>query len=224
MHTSYILLLINVYTLHADLTSYTDLSDVAKDFIPANPAELRGIHSSIDSATDCAILCNEDPQCRTFVSDPPFCRLYEGSSSTGSITNSPSANSIVGAINYDNINLASAYNQSCDHCYPDRYLVCRNNICQCPLNTFWDGQSKCLNTLYVNSPSTCQSDDWCRPDMNLTCQCGTCQCSLQTYWNNITCAPQLLSGAACNTSGQCRNDLSLTCSQTNKICTGMLVI
>jgi hypothetical protein len=109
MHTSYILLLINIYTFYANLTSYTDFSYIAKYFIPANPAELRGIHSSIDSVTDCAILCNEDSRCRTLLSDPPLYRLYEGFSNSGSISSPSSANSIVGAINYDYINLASAY-------------------------------------------------------------------------------------------------------------------
>jgi hypothetical protein len=218
------ILLTNIYVLYADLTSYTNLYNVASDFIPANPAELRGIHSSIYVMIDCALLCHEDPQCRTFVFDSPFCRLYEDSASTGSIINSSSISSIVGAINYDNINLASAYNQSCDHCYPDRYLVCTDNRCQCPSNTFWDGQSKCLNQLYMYSTLTCQSDNWCRQDLNLTCQCGTCRCPFQNFWNNITCVPQFLSGASCNTSDQCRNDLNLTCSRTSKICSRMLII
>ncbi len=210
--------------MYADFTSYINLNGQGTDFIPANPVEFLGTHSSILSNFDCARLCHLDPQCRTFVIDSPSCRLYETTSTTGSTIVSSSTSSIVGAINYNNINLSSKYNQSCDHCYFDRYLVCRDNICQCPLDTFWDGQSKCLNQLFVNSILSCQNDDWCRQDMNLTCHYGKCQCPIQKFWSNETCIPQLLSGSPCNTSNQCRNDLNLTCSRINKTCTGMFII
>jgi hypothetical protein len=219
-----IFLLINIQILYANMVSYVNIHGVVIDFIPAESVEFMGTHSSTFSVLDCAMLCHEDPQCRTFVFDSPYCRLYESVLKIGSIVASPSNSSMVGGINYDNIGLSSAYNQSCDHCYPDRYLVCRDNTCQCPLSTFWDGQSKCLNQLFVNSITACESDAWCRQDMNLTCQCGKCQCPVQAFWNNETCVPQFLARTPCNTSNQCRNDLNLTCSRTNKTCIRKLII
>ncbi|CAF1126702.1 unnamed protein product [Adineta steineri] len=199
MYTNYILFLINIHILYADDTSVTHLYGSGTDSIPATPIELRGIYSSIASTFRCDLLCHQDPQCRTFVFDLPICKLYEGSSNTGLIVNSSSTGRIVGRIIYHNINLSSTYNQSCNHCYSDRYLVCRNNTCQCPLSTFWDNKSKCINQLFVDSKSPCQNDNWCRQDMNLTCQCGKYQCPVTTYWINKTCAPQLFAGASCNT-------------------------
>ena len=145
---SFLLIIINISYLSTDFASEVRLHPVGTDFIPANLIELRGIRLSISSPVSCARLCHEDPQCRTFVFDFPSCRLYESSLTTGSIIESSSINSIVGSINYDNINLSSVYNKSCDYCYADRYLVCRNNKCQCPMNSFWDDQSKCLNELF----------------------------------------------------------------------------
>ena len=223
-YTSCVLFLIDIHILYADLTSYINLHGVGIDFIPANSVELRGIYSSTFSTLKCSLLCHQDPQCRTFVFDSPSCRLYETSFNIGSIVVSLSNESVVGEINYDKISLAYRYNQSCDHCYPDRYLVCRNNTCQCPLNTFWDDESKCLNQLFVDSVLACKNDNWCRQDMNLTCQYGKCQCPVQAVWNNKTCFPRLLAGASCNTSNQCRNDLGLTCSRTSKTCTRMFIL
>ncbi|CAF0782762.1 unnamed protein product [Adineta steineri] len=224
MYTNYILFLINIHILYANDASLTHLYGSGTDFIPANPIELRGIYSPVASTYRCLLLCHQDPQCRTFVFDLSICQLYEGSSNTGLIINSFSTSRIVGELIYDNINLALTYNQSCNHCYPDRYLVCRNNTCQCPINTYWDDKSKCVNQLFVDSTLACQYDNWCRQDMNLTCHYGKCQCPVTTYWSNKTCAPQLLAGAPCNTSDQCRNDLSLVCSRINMTCISMSIV
>ncbi|CAF0953811.1 unnamed protein product [Adineta steineri] len=224
MYTNYILFLINIHILYADDTPVTHLYGSGTDFTSANPIELRGIYSSVASTFRCDLLCHQDPQCCTFVFDLPICQLYEGSSNTGLIVNSSSTSRIVDEIIYHNINLSSTYNQSCNHCYSDRYLVCRNNTCQCLLNTYWDGKSKCNNQLFVDSKLSCQNDNWCRQDMNLTCQCGKCQCPVTTYWINKTCAPQLFAGASCNTGNQCRNDLNLVCSRISKICILMPIV
>ncbi|CAF3920909.1 unnamed protein product [Adineta steineri] len=224
IYTSSIFLLIHIHVLYGDLTSYIDFASYGTDFIPANKIELRGTHLSVASAFDCALLCHQDPQCRTFVFDLSICQLYEGSSNTGSIIVTNSSSRMVGAINYSKINVAAAYNQSCNHCYPDRYLVCRNNTCQCPLDTFYDNEGNCMNQLFVDSTLSCENDNWCEQDMNLTCQCGKCQCPVGTFWMNKTCVPQFYAGKYCNTSDQCRNDLNLVCSRKNKTCIPMTIV
>ncbi|CAF1154031.1 unnamed protein product [Adineta ricciae] len=149
------------------MSSYIDFHPDGTDFIPANSAEIRGNHSSVVSAFSCVLLCHQDPQCRTFVFDSSICQLYEGSSDTGLIVTSPSTNRLVGSINYDLVQLANTYNKSCDHCFPDRYLVYRNITCQCPLNSFYNGQGKCLNELYPDSSMICEDDKWCRQTMRI---------------------------------------------------------
>ena len=188
------------------------------DFIPANPRQLLGVQSSISTNFGCSLLCHQNPQCRTFVFDPPTCRLYDGAQSTGQVLSSPSSSMAVGEILYDNVDSSASYNQSCDHCYPDRYLVCRNNQCLCPPNTYWNGHGQCVNQQFVDPSSTCVSNDWCRADMNLTCICNQCQCPPRTFWYNQMCVPQYGAGAACNSSNQCRNDLYMVCSRINKTC------
>jgi hypothetical protein len=207
--------------LHSQKSSLIDFHGTGTDFRPANPRELLGIHSSVQSKVDCSFLCNQDPQCRTLVFDSSICYLYEGSGDTGHVFTATSSSSIVGELIYDDINLTSAYNQSCDHCYLDRYLVCKNDLCQCPPDTFWNGQDKCINQQYVEPALTCNSDEWCRQDMNLTCIYNKCQCPPRTFWGNQTCIPQFFQGTPCNTSDQCRNDLHMVCSRINKTCIGM---
>lgn len=219
-----IFLLIHIPILLADVISYIDLYTQGVDFIPANAIELLSTYSSVQSTFKCALLCHENSQCRTFVFDDPNCKLYTGASNTGSIITIASNTSVVGGIDYSRINVASAYNQSCDHCFPDRYLVCRNNTCQCPLGTFYDNQGHCRNQLYVDLIMACESDDWCNQDMNLTCQCGKCQCPVGKFWKNKTCVAQFTAGIYCNTSDQCRNDLNLVCSRKNKTCIRMYII
>lgn len=220
LFTSTVFLFVTYSFVCGDLTSIVKFQDLGTDFIPANQIEFRGAYLSVLSKFQCAVLCHEDPQCRTIVFDFPSCRLYEGSLEKGSVIPSLSANSVVGNIDYDNIDLSSRYNQSCNYCYPDRYLVCRNNTCQCPLNTFWNGQDKCVNQLYVNSVIACQNNGWCREDLNLTCSFLACECPMHTFWNDQTCEDQFLAGIPCNTTDQCRNDLNLTCSHSNKTCQG----
>lgn len=203
--------------LNSDMTSSISFYDIGTDFIPLNSDELLGIHSSILTKFSCALLCHEDPQCRTFVFDPPTCRLYEGERETGQVIFT-SNSAMIGEILYDDIDLSSSYNQTCDHCYPDRYLVCKNDRCQCPLNTFWNGQDKCLNQQYINSAMTCNDDEWCRQDLNLTCFCNKCQCPAQTFWSDQRCVPQYTQGIPCNSSDQCRSDLQLVCSRINQTC------
>lgn len=174
--TIWIISAMNICVCQGDMSSYIDLHRDGADFIPASSVEILGNHSSVASTFPCALLCHQDPQCRTFVFDSSICQLYEGSSDTGLVSNSYSVNRLVGSINYDAVRLANTYNKSCEHCFPDRYLVCRNNTFQCPLHSFYNGQGKCLNELYPDSSLVCEDDKWCRQSMNQTCQCGKCQC------------------------------------------------
>lgn len=212
------LVLVHSRVSSADWISQTRVRSAGTNFIPANPVELLGTDSSVSSTFQCARQCHTNVNCRTFVFDRPQCRLYETLSSIGSIVASPSATSVVGTIDYSNLNLTAMYNQSYAACFANRYLVYRNGRCQCPLGTYWDGQGQCLNQLFPDSSLVCNGDDWCRQDMNLSCLCGKCRCPMQTFWSNKSCIPQLFEGSPCNTSDQCRNDLNLTCSRTNKTC------
>ena len=208
----------NIDLSKSDLTSSIEFRSGNNDFTPLNSCELIDIHSSIQSESDCAFLCHRHPQCRTFVFNTFTCRLYEGPIKSGKMISTSSVNSIVGEINYNNINLSSRYNKSCDYCSPDRYLICKNNRCQCPSNTYWNEKNQCINQQYVNSILTCKENNWCREDLNLKCLCQKCQCPWKTFWNNQTCFPQFLQGQTCSNSDQCRHDLQLVCSRTNKTC------
>lgn len=207
--------------LDADMLSVIDFHSEGTGFIPVNPRQLISTISSAGSKETCAYLCHQNPSCRTFVSDTSTCQLYEGTITTGQVVPAVSTMSLVGGISYDNIDLSSSFNRSCDHCYPDRYLVCQAGRCQCPSGTFWNGKGQCINEQFVGSTVSCEKDIWCRQDMNLSCVCGKCQCPLRTFWKNDSCVPQFLHGVSCNSSDQCRTDLQLVCSRINKTCSGM---
>lgn len=103
--------------------------------------------------------CNLNIQCRTFDFDESTlaCRLFEGAFETGSVINN-SLTSRVGFLRYFPHHY-HAYNQSCSMCLNDRYLICKNQSCTCPMNSFWNG-TICENQRYENQ--SCVNDDWCR--------------------------------------------------------------
>ena len=173
VYKHYSFLLIIIPLISGNLISTIQFLNTGTDFIPINPIELISVSTDVLSMANCAQLCNQNLLCRTIVFDPPSCRLYESYLDTGSVIASSSSKSVVGAVDYNNVNLSPAFNQSCDHCYLDRYLVCQNSTCQCPLHTYWDGQNTCLNQLFQNW--SCEADNWCREDLNLSCICGKCQ-------------------------------------------------
>jgi hypothetical protein len=210
------LLLSSIDVLNSGMVSDIYFYQQGTDFAPLSWLALLGTFSSISTELSCSLLCHQDPRCRTFVFNPPTCRLYEADFTTGQLISASSSSSIVGEILYDNIDLSSSYNQTCDHCYPDRYLVCQNNRCLCPSGTYWNGINKCLYQQYLNA--RCDNDEWCRQDINMTCIYNKCQCPLQTFWYNQTCIPQFAAGTPCNTSNQCRNDQQMVCSRINKTC------
>ena len=62
--------------------------------------------------------------------------------------------------------LYAADNRTCDHCVVNRYLKCRQQTCQRPQNTFWNG-STCQNQMYGSS-SCNQNNNCCLASLNLT--------------------------------------------------------
>ena len=158
------------------------LASFGTTFEPQNQIELLGTFSNIPSLIRCSMKCNQDRQCRTFDYDQSscICRLFEGELSTGTvITNSALPSSRVGAIRYNISQTAQSYlsyNKTCNQCKSgkNRYLQCLNNTCQCPYNTYWNGQM-CLNQLY-NGSNCSYGLPSCREDLNLTCwnQTKTC--------------------------------------------------
>ena len=161
--------------------SSIELTTFGTVFQPRNPIEWLGISTNVHSMVECAMQCNQNRQCRTFDYDQSslVCRLFEGEFSTGTVlNNSTLSSSRVGSIVYDTTDTLqsySAYNQNCDKCGNgiNRYLQCINNSCQCPPNTYWNGQM-CLNQLY--NRSICNYPLDCRQDLNLTCSNRTKTC------------------------------------------------
>ncbi|CAF4222114.1 unnamed protein product, partial [Adineta steineri] len=112
---------------------------------------------------------------------------YTGSLDTGIIVKCSSLTSRVGGLYYY-LSLYDVYNQICDpHVLPsNRYLICVNNVWQCPTNTFWNG-SMCLNQVYYGD--SCTMNEACRHDIGLQCSsdCQKCLCNSTASWNNISC-------------------------------------
>ena len=160
--------------------SLIDLMPYGTAFQPHNQIELLAVFSNISSFIMCSLQCNHDRRCRTLDYDESshICRLFEGELSTGTVTsNSTLSSSRVGAIRYDTAHTTQyylSYNETCDQCSINRYLQCRNNSCQCPDNTYWNGQM-CLNQLY-NGSNCSYSSSSCREDLNLTCSSRTNTC------------------------------------------------
>ena len=157
------------------------LTTIGTAFQPRNPVELLGTFSNVRSLLRCSMQCNQNRQCRTFDYDRSslVCRQYEGEFSTGTVLNdSIPFSSRIGSILYnttDTLQLYSSYNHTCDQCGigMNRYLQCTNNTCQCPPDTYSNGQM-CSNQLY--NGSVCNYSSACRQDLNLTCSNRTKTC------------------------------------------------
>ncbi|CAF3673924.1 unnamed protein product [Rotaria socialis] len=149
-------------------------------FQPRSPIEILSSSSQIQSLFRCAMQCNQNRQCCTFDYNylPLVCRLFEGELSTGNILYNITSSSRIGAILYDvTIQSYSSYGQTCEQCGMgiNRYLQCINDTCQCPPDTFWNGQM-CLNQLY-NGSNCNYSLPSCRQDLNLSCSYQTSKCT-----------------------------------------------
>lgn len=63
--------------------------------------------------------------------------------------------------------------QPCLMCLNNRYMACVNETCQCPVNTYFDGNICQAQRL---SAQLCRNASECRSDLNYTClprmQCG----------------------------------------------------
>ncbi|CAF1077668.1 unnamed protein product, partial [Didymodactylos carnosus] len=161
--------------------SHIHLGDFGTLFAPADPIELINT-ISVSSRIGCAQTCNLNSLCRTLDYDTlsKRCRLFEGEITTGQVNRSAAvpSTSRVGSIAYTQ-QLYLVYNQTCNQCQINRYLLCINNTCQCPPHTYWNG-SMCLNQGY--NGSSCQNGEWCRNDKNITCSSS----HLCDQWNFTT--------------------------------------
>lgn len=157
-------------------------SHPGKQFVPVNaPAQLLSTCFT-NSIKQCAVACNNNPQCRIFdysASLPQQCRLFEGDTTTlGSISSSSSAQSNVGIVKIS-ASLFAEYGLPCSsYCEQSRYLTCGNNsTCQCMTHTYWDQSiSMCVPQSPVLGASCQPNMNMCREDLNFTClqfkQCG----------------------------------------------------
>ncbi|CAF1403930.1 unnamed protein product [Adineta steineri] len=185
------LILISIHVVQNQIMqSSLNLEAPGLDFSPANPIELITTYTGMNSFLSCYTQCNMNPLCRTFVSDivlPSVCRLYEGSIDTGTIVESSSLTSRVGGLYYYP-SLYDVYNQMCDpHVLSsNRYLICVDNVWQCPITTYWNG-SMCLNQVYYGD--SCTMNGTCRQDVGLQCSpvCQKCLCNSTASWNNMSC-------------------------------------
>ena len=143
-----IVLISNIDSIQQILDAHILLTDMGKIFNPNDARELAWKNLNTSSITDCAIQCNQNIVCRTFVYDEITlsCQLYVSDLTTGNITSSASSTSRVGYIENDQMAYAN-YNKTCEYCQSSRYLICLNSTCQCPTSvTYWDG-TQCKNRL-----------------------------------------------------------------------------
>lgn len=137
----------------------------------------------------CAQLCHSTMECRIldFDAQSHRCRLFEGNFRTmGSLAVSLSPQSRVGSITLLPEYFLN-YGQMCSSCQGSRSLTCRNNTCQCPIRTYFDG-SICQSKKILGN--NCGNSTECRSDLNYTClprmQCGRMYYSLillRKYFN-----------------------------------------
>ncbi len=165
----YILLILTYPTLsQIDLPqSYILMSDLGYYFKPIQTVEWRN-DMLISSLTECIHQCNQDFLCRTFDYNvqPNWCRLFQVEPSPGQIIYDSSLISQVGYVQLFS-DLYLTFNQTCDYCIRERYLICVDDSCQCPWNTFWDG-SICQKQKYAGSFCTSNNECWSYV-YNLTC-------------------------------------------------------
>ena len=143
------------------------LSEAGYYFQPQNGGDWLGT-SYLSSVGVCASQCNLDFNCRTFDYnvEPNLCRLFQVEPSPDQIRSDSSLVSQLGVVQlYPELYLA--FNQSCEACANDRYLICDQGRCRCPWEAFWNGQI-CEKQRYAGV--TCTRSDQCRDNpYNLTC-------------------------------------------------------
>ena len=147
--------------------SHIVMNDIGSYFLPNQDVEWLD-DMLVPSFEECFHQCNQNVDCRTFDYNltPNECRLFLVEPSPGQIVYNSSLISQAGYVE-----LAwgdySGYNQTCDQCEQKRYLICDQNMCRCPWNTFWDG-SICRKQKY--NGDLCNVDDECNSyNYNLRC-------------------------------------------------------
>ena len=121
-----------------------------------------------DSFSECAQWCNADPLCRSFDYnvDPHHCRFFQVEPTGDQIGYNPSVSSQLGYVEHLP-EFYGSFNQSCEKCANNRYLVCISATCQCTWNTFWNGTA-CQKQKYAGQ--VCAGNEQCRDKpYGLTC-------------------------------------------------------
>ena len=168
-----ILLILSIVDLNNGYESVFDISSFGYEFVPADSFYPPISIFSSKKLLYCSIVCNQRQDCRTFDynEETKECRVWDVDLMTsGSIVLSFSKNrSSVGSVRFLENIYSKIYNESCDRCIQNRYIICNSNTsrCQCPPKTYWNG-SICLSQLLYNQ--ICSSNEVCRSDLNLSCE------------------------------------------------------
>ena len=166
--------------------AYFSLTPPGFHYQPSNIILHLSTVTDVQMIADCARLCLDHLQCRTFDFDQDTitCQLFEGSIDIGTLIVSPSS-SVVGWIDIQPSDYL-LYHASFDRCVNHRYLYSDvvTGLCVCPAHTVWNG-SLCVNQRFEGD--SCVNDAWCRLDLNLRCNtfiCSHCKFSLPVCENS----------------------------------------
>jgi hypothetical protein len=96
-------------------------------------------------------------------------------------------------------------------CFPNLGLKCKDNICQCESNQYFN--KKCFPK--KNDGSFCSISNQCAKD--LICLNGKCQCNSNKYWTGLKCLPSKSHRENC-THNECNTKAYLYCDTTLGLC------
>ena len=120
------------------------------------------------SLLKCVQWCNSHVMCRSFEynREPGYCRSFRVEPTDDQFGYHSSYLSQLGYVK-QLPGFYASYNQSCDKCTRNRYLICSLGTCQCALNTFWNGTA-CEKQKYA--AQLCTGNNQCRDNpYGLTC-------------------------------------------------------
>lgn len=163
--------------------SSTTVSTSGLGFSPFDHEALFLSEMNVTSILSCTRRCHSQRQCRIFDYDSQStrCRLFQGDAVTMGQLVFSTPSSRVGTIRITSdqfINIG----QPCSMCVDNRYVICTNGTCQCPVNTMFDGS---ICRAQKVSGQSCQNGSECRSDLNYTCLYNL-QCGGKCLTNNIT--------------------------------------
>ena len=180
-HTTFIifiklLIFSSCQTQDAGWQSQFILSQAGFVFLPDDFQALFLFQTYTTSPQRCAQLCHQNTHCRIFDYDRQSsrCRIFEGDVDTAGqlVGDTQMPESVVGYIRIS-LDSFNTIGQSCSACQNSRYLTCINDICTCPIRTYFDGW-KCQSQKLLGD--FCVNQTECRVDLNYTClprqQCG----------------------------------------------------